>query len=154
MRYVFAASMSATRLMIQSMQHGIRYAIVQQCSPQRVSWLRVACGLGDSRRDKLHPLIHPHIPRERNIKPAEPHELGPMLPHRAVRARVAPNTRHRNRRLSSASYARVAQSPRERDRYLAEKRRQDAQVLLAQRHGDKREQACARLVRRGGERAE
>ena len=77
-----------------------------------------------------------------------------MLPHRAVRARVAPDTRHRDRRPSSASYARVAQSPRECDRHLAEKRRQDAQVLLAQRHGDKREQACARLVGRGGERAE
>ena len=28
-----------------------------------------------ARRADLHPLVHPHIARERDVQPAEPHEL-------------------------------------------------------------------------------
>jgi hypothetical protein len=47
----------------------------------------------------LHPLVDPHVPRERDIQPTEPNQLRAMLTHGLESQKVLLNPRHEQRQM-------------------------------------------------------
>ena len=98
-----------------------------------------------ARRCDPHPFIDPHVARERDIQPAEPHQLRRVLAHRVQRRAVPRHVRDERRH---AGRVRTEQRV-EREVELGEKRGDGSEVFVREVDRDEAERVYLDGVVRG-----